>query len=70
MKEEVYWDNIRTNQIGGVVDGVSREVAKGIGYQNPEEIDELKRLQEERIRSARIAHIRELKSQLDPNHSK
>jgi hypothetical protein len=68
--EEVYWDNVRANQIGGVVDGVSPEVAGDLGYQNPGEIDKLKELREERIRREIIEHIRRLKNQLDPTHSK
>ncbi len=68
--KRVYWDNVRANQFGGVVDGVSPKVAGDLGYQKPEEIDALEKLQEERIRLEIIEHIRRLKNQLDPNHSK
>ncbi len=41
---EVYYDNIRDNQIGGQTDGISEEVARDIGYlplEGPQETAEV-----------------------------
>jgi hypothetical protein len=35
--EQVWHDNVRDNQIGGVTDGISPEVAADIGYLPPDE---------------------------------
>lgn len=40
LAEQVYWDNVRDNQIGGVSDGISREVAEDIGYKPPHSFEE------------------------------
>jgi hypothetical protein len=35
--QQVFWDNVRTNQIGGKTDGINPEVAADLGFQSPDE---------------------------------
>lgn len=35
---EVYYENVRNNQIGGETDGISPEVAYDLGYTNPADV--------------------------------
>lgn len=49
--ERVYLDNVRANQIGGVTDGISPEVASDLGYSTPEQTQ---RIIEETRRQAAI----------------
>ena len=38
---QVYWTNVRDNQVGGQEDGITPEVAQDIGYSSPEDITRL-----------------------------
>lgn len=58
--QQVYFDNIRDNQIGGETNGISPEVAADIGYHTPEQLTEL--FADER--RVALGAVRRLRSQL------
>jgi len=37
--QEVYWENVRVNQIGGETDGISPKVAEDLGYLPPKSFE-------------------------------
>jgi hypothetical protein len=39
--ERVYLDNVSANQIGGLTDGISPEVASDLGYSTSEEVQQI-----------------------------